>query len=169
MSDNKMLHVVYRVGNMDKTIKFYQDVFGMKLLRYRDIPEEKYSNAFLGYGTESKGEHFSLELTYNYGKESYDIGDEVYSMGLQLPNLRDVAKKAKATGAEIVFGPADVEVGPSLIPDEPVGKKTVDTILKLKDPDGWVFEIKEARNRRDPVSKMTVRTVDMEKSIDFYE
>lgn len=56
----RMLHAVYRVGDMDKTIKWYQDNMGMKLLRYRDIPEGKYSNAFLGYGDER--ENFVLEV-----------------------------------------------------------------------------------------------------------
>ena len=63
-TDNRrMLHVVYRVGDLDKTIKFYTECLGMKLLRKRDIPEEKYSNAFLGYGPEDS--HFVVELTYS--------------------------------------------------------------------------------------------------------
>jgi lactoylglutathione lyase len=57
-----MLHAVYRVGNMDDYVKYMQDCFGMKLLRYRDIPEEKYTNAFLGYKPEET--NFCLELTY---------------------------------------------------------------------------------------------------------
>lgn len=67
-TDNRrMLHVVYRVGDLDKTIKFYTECLGMKLLRKRDIPEEKYSNAFLGYGAEDS--HFVVELTYStWGK-----------------------------------------------------------------------------------------------------
>ncbi|KAF9590272.1 hypothetical protein IFM89_032280 [Coptis chinensis] len=72
-TDNRrFLHAVYRVGNLDKTIKFYTECLGMQLLRKRDIPEENYSNAFLGFGPEET--HFVLELTYNYGKDSYDIG-----------------------------------------------------------------------------------------------
>jgi lactoylglutathione lyase len=59
----RLLHVVYRVGDLDKTIKFYTECLGMKLLRKRDIPEEKYTNAFLGYGPEDS--HFVVELTYS--------------------------------------------------------------------------------------------------------
>ncbi|KAL6562257.1 hypothetical protein OROGR_003264 [Orobanche gracilis] len=59
----RFLHVVYRVGELDRTIKFYIECFGMRLLRKRDIREEKYSNAFLGFGPEDS--HFVLELTYN--------------------------------------------------------------------------------------------------------
>ncbi|XLS85609.1 hypothetical protein HN51_035775, partial [Arachis hypogaea] len=58
----RMLHVVYRVGDLDRTIKFYTECLGMKLLRKRDIPEERYTNAFLGYGPEDS--HFVIELTY---------------------------------------------------------------------------------------------------------
>uniref|UniRef100_A0A453P1E1 VOC domain-containing protein n=2 Tax=Aegilops tauschii subsp. strangulata TaxID=200361 RepID=A0A453P1E1_AEGTS len=68
----RMLHAVYRVGDLDRTIKCYTECFGMKLLRKRDVPEEKYTNAFLGFGPEDS--NFALELTYNYGVDKYDIG-----------------------------------------------------------------------------------------------
>ncbi|XP_061993441.1 lactoylglutathione lyase GLX1-like [Rosa rugosa] len=61
----RLLHAVYRVGDLERTIKFYTEALGMKLLRQRDIPEEKYSNAFLGFGQEET--NFVMELTYNYG------------------------------------------------------------------------------------------------------
>ncbi|KAH9797894.1 Lactoylglutathione lyase GLX1 [Citrus sinensis] len=68
----RFLHAVYRVGDLDRTIKYYTECFGMELLRKRDVPEEKYSNAFLGFGPEQS--YFVVELTYNYGVTSYDIG-----------------------------------------------------------------------------------------------
>lgn len=61
--NRRLLHVVYRVADLEKTIKFYTECLGMKLLRKRDIPEEKYTNAFLGYGPENS--HFVVELTYS--------------------------------------------------------------------------------------------------------
>lgn len=57
--ERRMLHAVYRVGNMDEYIKYMQDCFGMQLLRYRDIADDKYTNAFLGFGPETT--HFALE------------------------------------------------------------------------------------------------------------
>ncbi|XP_062021025.1 lactoylglutathione lyase GLX1-like [Rosa rugosa] len=60
-----LLHAVYRVSDLERTIKFYTEALGMKLLRHRDIPKEKYSNAFLGFGPEET--NFVMELTYNYG------------------------------------------------------------------------------------------------------
>lgn len=72
----KMLHVVYRVGDLKRTGDFL-GALGMHQLRARDVPEGKYTNEFFGYGSESMGKHFSLELTYNYGVDTYDIGDGV--------------------------------------------------------------------------------------------
>jgi lactoylglutathione lyase len=85
-SDNRrLLHVVYRVGDLDKTIKFYTECLGMKLLRKRDIPEEKYTNAFLGYGPEDS--HFVVELTYNYGVAKYDIGTGFGHFGIAVEDV----------------------------------------------------------------------------------
>lgn len=78
-----MLHVVYRVGDVQKTKDYYTKNFGMKVLRERDVPEEKYSNCFLGYGPEQKGEFFSIELTQNYGVTKYDLGDGFNHMGTE--------------------------------------------------------------------------------------
>uniref|UniRef100_A0A453P171 VOC domain-containing protein n=1 Tax=Aegilops tauschii subsp. strangulata TaxID=200361 RepID=A0A453P171_AEGTS len=69
----RMLHAVYRVGDLDRTIKCYTECFGMKLLRKRDVPEEKYTNAFLGFGPEDS--NFALELTY-----SMFIGPQLFLM-----------------------------------------------------------------------------------------
>ncbi|GFQ05379.1 probable lactoylglutathione lyase chloroplast [Phtheirospermum japonicum] len=81
----RMLHVVYRVGDMDRTIKFYTECLGMKLLRKRDIPEERYTNAFLGYGPEDS--HFVVELTYNYGVDKYDIGSAFGHFGIAVDDV----------------------------------------------------------------------------------
>ncbi|TKY72169.1 putative lactoylglutathione lyase [Spatholobus suberectus] len=81
----RFLHVVYRVGDLDRTIKFYTECFGMKLLRKRDIPEEKYANAFLGFGPEQS--HFVVELTYNYGVTSYDIGTGFGHFAIATPDV----------------------------------------------------------------------------------
>eukprot|EP00612_Vaucheria_litorea_P000175 CAMPEP_0171451896 /NCGR_PEP_ID=MMETSP0945-20130129/218_1 /TAXON_ID=109269 /ORGANISM="Vaucheria litorea, Strain CCMP2940" /LENGTH=297 /DNA_ID=CAMNT_0011976449 /DNA_START=127 /DNA_END=1020 /DNA_ORIENTATION=+ len=168
MDKNKMLHVVYRVGNLEKTIEFYKNVFGMELLRHRDIPEDKYTNAFLGYGTESEGKHFSIELTYNYGVDSYTLGDGFKGISLELPNIRKASKKVEELGGEVTFGPEDIEYGPCMIPDEPITKKSIATVMKLKDPEGYGFEATE-RVRRDPVSKVCLSVLNLDVSVAFYE
>ncbi|MCO5593698.1 hypothetical protein L7F22_047715 [Adiantum nelumboides] len=83
----RLLHVVYRVGDLEKTIKFYTECLGMKLLRKRDMPEERYTNAFLGYGPEDS--HFVVELTYNYGIDKYDIGTGFGHFGVAIEDLSD--------------------------------------------------------------------------------
>ncbi len=98
-STEKMLHAVYRVGNMQKTGEFLK-ALGMQCLRERDIPEEKYANAFYGYGTESKGQHFALELTYNYGVEAYNLGNAFGNFQVTLPDVGEVASRLKAAGFE---------------------------------------------------------------------
>ena len=69
----RMLHTMLRVGNLEKSLQFYKDVLGMKLLRKHDYPEHEFSLAYLGYGDES--ETTVLELTHNWGTESYDLGN----------------------------------------------------------------------------------------------
>ena len=79
----RLLHAVYRVGDLDRTIKCYTECFGMKLLRKRDVPEEKYTNAFLGFGPEDT--NFALELTYNYVLISTTLEQD---LGISLLQLR---------------------------------------------------------------------------------
>lgn len=168
MANNKMLHVVYRVGDMDAAVKFYTQAFGMQVLRQRDIPDEKYTNVFLGYGTEKEGKHFSIELTYNYGVSSYSIGTGFAGLGLGLPDLRSTGKKIEPAGGKLLDGPKDIEYGPSLVPDQEVKTKTVATVLKACDPDGYAFEVTE-QARQDGVSKVCINVRNLDDSIKFYE
>lgn len=70
---SQLLHTMIRVGNLERSIAFYTQVLGMKLLRTSENPEYKYSLAFVGYGEESTGQAV-IELTYNWGTEKYDLG-----------------------------------------------------------------------------------------------
>ena len=69
----RILHTMLRVGDLQRSIQFYQDVLGMRLLRTSENPEYQYSLAFLGYDDEDKAS--VLELTYNWGVEKYDLGN----------------------------------------------------------------------------------------------
>lgn len=152
----KMLHAVYRVGDLDATRKFLS-CLGMKVLRERDVPSEKYTNVFYGYGPEQKGEHFSLELTYNYGVDSYDIGTGFAHFGIGVPDISAVVEKVRAAGFKVVR-----EVGPVK------GGTTV--IAFVQDPTGYKFELIETNPaRRDPMSQISLRVSDLDKSIAFYE
>ncbi|KAA8520080.1 hypothetical protein F0562_014336 [Nyssa sinensis] len=99
----RFLHAVYRVGDLDRTIKFYTECFGMKLLRKRDIPEEKYSNAFLGFGPEES--HFVVELTYNYGVDKYDIGTGFGHFAIATPDVYKMVEEIRAKGGSITREP----------------------------------------------------------------
>lgn len=99
-SDRKMLHAVYRVGDLPATRKFLQTL-GMHVLRERDIPSEKYTNVFYGFGPEQKGEFFSLELTYNYGVDSYDVGTGFGHISVAVTDLTKILADVKDAGFTI--------------------------------------------------------------------
>ena len=81
----RMLHTMLRVGNLEKSIKFYTEILGMKVLRQHDFPEGQFTLAFVGYGDEK--DHTVLELTYNYGVESYDMGSAFGHIALGVPDV----------------------------------------------------------------------------------
>jgi len=74
----------------------------MKVLRERDVPSEKYTNVFYGYGSEKKGEHFSLELTYNYGVDSYDVGTGFGHFGISVEDAAAVVERVRAAGFKVI-------------------------------------------------------------------
>lgn len=150
----RMLHVVYRVGDMDRTIKFYTECLGMKLLRKRDIPEEKYTNAFLGYGPEDS--HFVVELTYNYGVDKYDIGSGFGHFGIAVDDVAKTVELVKAKGGTVTREPGPVK-----------GGKTV--IAFIEDPDGYKFELLERGPTPEPLCQVMLRVGDLDRAINFYE
>eukprot|EP00878_Enallax_costatus_P000978 GHUV01001110.1.p1 GENE.GHUV01001110.1~~GHUV01001110.1.p1 ORF type:complete len:315 (+),score=58.46 GHUV01001110.1:162-1106(+) len=149
----RMLHAVYRVGDLKKYTDFCTNLLGMKLLRSRDIPEEKYSNAFLGYGPEQT--NFAIELTYNYGVESYDIGEGFGHFAVALPDVDATAEKIKAGGGTITR-----EAGPVK------GGNTV--IAFAKDPTGYMWELIQRPQTKEPLCQVMLRVGDLQKSIDWY-
>ena len=121
----RMLHTMLRVGDLDRSVKFYTDVLGMKLLRTTDRPDQKYSLAFVGYDSEDKAA--VIELTYNYGVDKYDLGSAFGHIALE---FRDVAKACAAVKAK--GGKVTREAGPVK------GGTTV--IAFVEDPDGYKIE-----------------------------
>ncbi|KAL2341291.1 hypothetical protein Fmac_009231 [Flemingia macrophylla] len=152
--NRRFLHAVYRVGDLDRTIKFYTECFGMKLLRQRDIPEEKYSNAFLGFGPEQS--HFVVELTYNYGVSSYDIGTGFGHFAISTPDVYKLVENVRAKGGNVTREPGPVKGGTSII-------------AFVKDPDGYAFEIIQRPSTPEPLCQVMLRVGDLERSIKFYE
>jgi lactoylglutathione lyase len=115
-----------RVGNMERSLKFYTEVMGMKLLRTTDRPEQKYTLAFVGYGTEDA--NAVIELTYNYGVDSYDMGNAFGHLAVEVPDAYKACETVKAKGGTVTR-----EAGPVK------GGSTV--IAFVQDPDGYKIEL----------------------------
>ncbi|XP_020593985.1 lactoylglutathione lyase [Phalaenopsis equestris] len=150
----RFLHAVYRVGDLDRTIKFYTECFGMKLLRKRDVPEEKYSNAFLGFGPEDS--HFVVELTYNYGVDKYDIGTGFGHFAIASEDIYKLVEDIRAKGGKITREPGPVKGGSTVI-------------AFAQDPDGYIFELLQRGPTLEPLCQVMLRVGDLDRSIQFYE
>jgi lactoylglutathione lyase len=119
-----------RVGNMERSLKFYTELMGMKLLRTTDRPEQKYSLAFVGYGSDDT--HAEIELTYNYGVDSYELGTAFGHLAIEVPDAYKACLEVKAKG-----GVVSREAGPVK------GGSTV--IAFVQDPDGYKIELIQSR------------------------
>ena len=122
----RLLHTMLRVGNLQRSIDFYTTVLGMKLLRTSENPEYKYSLAFVGYG--NNPDHAEIELTYNHGVESYDLGSAYGHIALGVPDAYAACATIKQSGGNVTR-----EAGPVK------GGSTV--IAFVTDPDGYKIEL----------------------------
>ncbi|OIP18213.1 MAG: lactoylglutathione lyase [Comamonadaceae bacterium CG2_30_59_20] len=122
----RILHTMLRVGNLQRSIDFYTNVLGMKLLRTSENPEYKYTLAFVGYG--SNPDHAELELTYNWGVDHYELGSAYGHIALAVPDAAAACAKIKAAGGNVTR-----EAGPVK------GGSTV--IAFVTDPDGYKIEL----------------------------
>ncbi len=131
----RLLHTMLRVGNLQRAIDFYTQVLGMQLLRTTERPEQKYSLAFVGYGTNP--DHAEIELTYNHGTSSYELGSAYGHIAI---GVRDVAATCAAVRerAAVLGGAITREPGPVK------GGSTV--IAFITDPDGYKIELIERPN-----------------------
>lgn len=132
-----LLHTMLRVGNLERSIDFYTNVLGMKLLRTSDNPEYKYTLAFLGYA--SNPEQAEIELTYNYGVEEYDMGTAYGHIAIGVPDAYEACEKVKKADGKVTR-----EAGPVL------GGETV--IAFVEDPDGYKIEFIERKDMDAPGS-----------------
>ena len=121
----RILHTMLRVGDLERSIKFYTEVLGMKLLRTSENAEYKYTLAFVGYGDES--ENAVIELTYNWGVDKYDLGIAYGHIALGVDDIYATIEAIRAAGGKITREPGPV-----------LGGKTV--IAFAEDPDGYKIE-----------------------------
>ncbi|TAM44528.1 MAG: lactoylglutathione lyase [Gammaproteobacteria bacterium] len=129
----RVLHTMIRVGDLDRSIRFYTDVLGMKLLRQQDYPDGKFTLAFVGYGPES--EHAVIELTYNYGVEKYELGSAFGHIALEVEDAYKACEEIRKRGGKVVR-----EAGPM--------KHGTTVIAFVEDPDGYRIELIQKGSRR---------------------
>ncbi|OCW97470.1 lactoylglutathione lyase [Alishewanella sp. HH-ZS] len=122
----RMLHTMLRVGNLERSIAFYTEVLGMQLLRQSENPEYKYTLAFVGYRDESSNS--VLELTYNWGVESYELGTAFGHIALEVDNVYEACDKIRAKGGVISREPGPVKGGTT-------------EIAFVRDPDNYAIEL----------------------------
>jgi lactoylglutathione lyase len=124
----RMLHTMLRVGDLDRSVKFYTEVLGMKLLRTTDRPDQKYSLAFVGYDDEEKTS--VLELTYNYGVDRYDLGTAYGHVALAVESAAKACEEVKRRGGKVTREAGPVKGGTTVI-------------AFVEDPDGYKIELIE--------------------------
>lgn len=122
----RLLHTMLRVGDMQRSIDFYTRVLGMNLLRTTDRPEQQYSLAFVGFG--SNPDHAEIELTYNYGVASYELGSAFGHLAIAVENAAATCERVKAAGGTVTREAGPVKGGNTII-------------AFLQDPDGYKIEL----------------------------
>jgi len=126
----RILHTMLRVGDLERSTRFYTEVLGMRVLRKRDVPDQKYTLVFVGYGDESQSA--VLELTYNYGVGSYDPGTAFGHIAIEVPDAAAACADVRAKGGNVSREARPVKGGTTVI-------------AFVTDPDGYKIELIEKK------------------------
>ncbi|HER34806.1 MAG: lactoylglutathione lyase [Halothiobacillaceae bacterium] len=127
----RILHTMIRVSDLEKSVAFYTDVLGMKLLRQQDYPAGEFTLAFVGYGEES--ETAVLELTYNWGDHRYDLGHGYGHIAIEVEDVYSAAERIREKGGKILREPGPMNAGTTVI-------------AFVADPDGYAIELIGSKN-----------------------
>ena len=127
----RILHTMLRVGDLEKSIAFYTEVLGMKVLRRKDYPEGRFTLAFVGYQDEAEGT--VLELTHNWDTSKYDLGTGYGHIAIEVDNAYQACEEVKKRGGKVTR-----EAGPM--------KHGVTVIAFVEDPDGYKIEFIQKKN-----------------------
>ncbi len=126
----RLLHTMLRVGDLQRSVDFYTNVLGMTLLRTSENPEYKYSLAFVGYGPESEGA--VIELTWNWGVDSYDLGTAFGHLAISVDNAAQACERIRQNGGKVTREAGPVKGGTTVI-------------AFVEDPDGYKIELIEEK------------------------
>ena len=124
----RVLHTMLRVGDMQRSIAFYTEVMGMKVLREEEYPEAEFSLAFVGYGDEES--NTVIELTYNWGRDNYDLGNGFGHIAIAVPDAVAACEQIKQRGGKVIR-----DAGPMM-------HGTI-VLAFIEDPDGYKIEFIE--------------------------
>ncbi len=122
----RLLHTMLRVGDLDQSLKFYCELLGMTLLRKKDYPGGEFTLAFIGYGDES--DHTVIELTYNWGKDHYSLGDAYGHIAIAVDDIYATCQEISDRGGKITREPGPMKHGSTVI-------------AFVEDPDGYKVEL----------------------------
>ncbi|MCA9565569.1 MAG: lactoylglutathione lyase [Myxococcales bacterium] len=126
----RFLHTMIRVGNLERSIAFYTECLGMQLLRKKDYPGGEFTLAFLAYGPEDT--HPALELTYNWGTDSYELGSGYGHIAIGVDDIYATCESIKERGGRVVREPGPMKHGTTIL-------------AFVEDPDGYKIELIHGR------------------------
>ena len=122
----RLLHTMIRVGDLQKSIDFYTNVLGMRLLRQKDYPEGRFTLAFVGYGDES--ENTAIELTHNWDTEQYELGEGFGHLAIEVDDVYAATQRIHEMGGKIIRDAGPMNAGTTII-------------AFVEDPDGYQIEL----------------------------
>ena len=122
----RILHTMIRVGDLERSVRFYTEVLGMSLLRQKEYPDGKFTLAFIGYGDES--DNTVIELTYNWGVDSYELGNAFGHIALEVDDVYQATAEIRSRGGKIIREAGPMNAGTTII-------------AFVEDPDGYQIEL----------------------------
>lgn len=122
----RILHTMIRVGDLERSIAFYTDVLGMRLLRRKDYPDGRFTNVFVGYQDEQDGA--ALELTYNWDTDAYELGNGYGHIALAVEDVYAACERIRERGGRISREPGPMKHGTTIL-------------AFVEDPDGYKIEL----------------------------
>lgn len=128
----RLLHTMIRVADLDRSIAFYTEVLGMRLLRRKDYPKGRFTLAFVGYGDEA--ENSVIELTHNWDTNAYDLGNAFGHLAVEVEDAAQACEEARGHGARVAREAGPMNAGSTII-------------AFIEDPDGYMIEFIQRNSR----------------------